>query len=131
MVKQTPEVPYSKAKEFTDTEVSQKATKTYNIEQAVLEDVTAAVITKGYKRSPMNMRLKYHISRCKAVMLELGGHHITFPAVAHCAGEQVQQEEASLGDLPADSLPPGLIVMPGHIAQALQGRLSSMQNIID
>ena len=42
-------------------------------------------------------------------MLEFGGHHITFPAVAHSAGEQVQQDETNQET--ENSLYPGGLVL--------------------
>jgi hypothetical protein len=116
-------------------EVSREATETHKVEQTVVVDIkTSETImecnrceysTRGYKRGRLKMRLEYHLSKCKAVMPEVGEYHITFQDETNRAVEQAEQDGGSQEDLclPADSLP-GLIVMPGHIAQASQGRLN-------
>ena len=73
------------------------------------------------------MTLRLHLSQCHAALFELGNIYGTLPAVDHSGEEEVHHYEDSQCGLPADSLPKELIVMSGHIAKALQGRLSSMK----
>ena len=70
------------------------------------------------------MTLRLHLSQCNAALFELGNIHVTLPAVDHSGELEVHHYEDSL---PADSLRIELIVMSGHIAQALQASLSSMK----
>jgi hypothetical protein len=51
--------------------------------------------TRGYKRGRLKMRLKYHLSKCKAVMQEVGEYHIPPQDETNRAVEQAEQDEAA------------------------------------
>ena len=57
-----------------------------------------------------------------------GEYHVNPPALDQSAEVEVHHDVDSQEYLPAFSLQPGLITKPGQIAQALQGRLSSMDS---
>jgi hypothetical protein len=71
-------------------EVSQEATEIHKVEQTVVVDMkTGETImecarckysTRGYKRGRLKMRLRYHLSKCKAIMPEVEEYHITLQA---------------------------------------------------